>query len=99
MPAFRMKPCASGTARRGRGCSRISMRCSLAERALLLERPLDVLAHEGGGVLAALFERSDHLARGGRVAECDGDVAREALEAQAVDRRAPHALLPLRLGP
>src|SRR5688572_15562666 len=67
--------------------------------SLLLQRPPDVLADDGGGVVGTGGESGDDALVGGRIAERDGDVAEPALVARAAQRRARGALLPFPFGP
>src|SRR3984957_20775628 len=68
-------------------------------RGVLRERPVHVLAHQGGGVLRAAAQRLEQRRRGGRIAKRDGDVAQPTLIADAADGAACRALQKLRLAP
>src|SRR5688572_26734236 len=63
------------------------------------ERPVDVLAHEGRGMVRACTERPDQLGGARRVAEADREIAQPPLVADAPDGRALQPLRELRLGP
>src|SRR5438046_1261933 len=67
--------------------------------AVLLQRPLHVLAHQVRGVRASRLERPDDLRRARGVTQRHGEIAQPALVADAVDGRATHALLELRRAP
>src|SRR3954471_11026064 len=63
------------------------------------QRPAYVFADEGRGMVRACTQRLDHVARSGRVAQADGEVAQPALVADAPDGRALQAPVELGLGP
>src|SRR3990172_11361760 len=58
-----------------------------------------MLAHERRSIVRAGSQRADHGSAGGRIAQTHGEVARPALETDAVDGAAGHALTEPALAP